>query len=84
MIAAREARTRLETASHADTRFEERVDSAIERACDDNRWPCTVALSLASSHQVAERVAERYRKSGWNVVIVHDPRDGDYMQLERP
>ncbi len=25
-----------------------------------------------------------YRSNGWNVGIVTDPRDGDFVQLEKP
>lgn len=78
MITPDQARDKIDSGSA----FEARIDAAIEECCRCDRWPCTVSLPMG--RKIVEQVVKRYRSKGWRVTIVDDPRDGDFVQLERP
>lgn len=82
MITPEQARQRADAPGAETNAFEQQIDAAIEEACDTNRWP--VCVNLREHAHVAERVAARYRRTGWTADIVRDQRDGDYLKLERP
>ena len=43
-----------------------------------------VRVSLANQNrQAMEIVVERYRAAGWEVLVVDDSRDGDYLEINR-
>lgn len=63
--------------------FEYKIDAALKRAEVEDRWPVTIALTGVSDG--IRRMFEReYTKAGWKTRIVPDPRDGDYLEIQRP
>ena len=82
MITPDEARKLRDDHALVDTRA--RFDSALRSAAIQGRWPCTISLLVLGDRRSVDLVADEYRRAGWNVGVVFDPREGDFVQVEAP
>lgn len=63
--------------------LEKKIDAAIKYAALASHWPATLRLR-GEPPAVVEEVIGRYRREGWNIERVPDPRDGDFIRIEAP
>ena len=54
--------------------------SRIDRMLTDGRRTYSCSL-FGSEHDLIPRIVEEYRHAGWEVELVDDFRDGDFLQF---
>lgn len=62
--------------------FEATVDEELTRRFAGRGQGVSVGVPRGIRRFVLDQVLDKYRQAGWNVQIVYDQRDGDYIEFK--